>query len=78
MKTWKHAVHMGFQHLTEKRTFVRKLNKFRRFGLIQIVDLGRCEDTGRALVEFSFPTKEALESFNKTVEKAAMEKNILL
>lgn len=77
MKNWKHAVHMGFDHLTEKRTFVRKLNKFRRHGLIQVVDLGRCESTGRALVEFSFPTKEALDSFNKTVTDAAMQQNIL-
>ena len=77
MSGFKHTLHMGFQHLTEKRTFCRKLNKFRRAGIIEIRDLGRDEHTGNACVEFAFPTKEALDSFCKTVENAAKSENIL-
>lgn len=77
MSGFKFTLHMGFQHLTEKRTFCRKLNKFRRHGLIEIRDLGRDEDTGNACVEFAFPTQEALDSFCEVVEKNAKANNIL-
>lgn len=67
---------MTFNSLFEKRRFTRKMNKFRHADLIAIVDLGKDEDG--VSVEFSFPNKDILNTFVKSVESAAEYRQILI
>lgn len=69
---YKHAIHVNFPTLYEKRDFVRKFNKYRREGNVQIIDLGR--DENGVGIEIAFKEKAMLDKFNALIEKSA-EKN---
>lgn len=66
---FKHAVHLNFESLYEKRDFVRKFNKYRREGNVQIIDLGR--DENGVGVEIAFKEKAMLDKFLGLIEKSA-------
>ena len=74
MKAHKHAVHLTFKHLADKRRFCSILNKFRRAGLVTIVDLGRDKDG--VSVEFAFPEKHQMLQFEQVVRENAESMNI--
>lgn len=65
---YKHAVHINFPTLYEKRDFVRKFNKERRKGKVQIFDLGR--DENGVSIEIAFKEKAMLDKFNSLMEKS--------
>ena len=66
---YKHAIHVNFPTLYEKRDFVRKFNKYRREGNVQIIDLGR--DENGVGIEIAFKEKAMLDKFNSLIEKNA-------
>lgn len=64
---YKHAVHVNFPTLWEKRDFVRKFNKERHKGNVQIIDLGR--DENGVGIEIAFKEKAMLDRFNSLINK---------
>ena len=74
MKAYKYATHLTFDSLYNKRRFCALMRKFRRAGLITIVDLGKDEDG--VSVEFAFQDEEHLRTFEKVVEENANSMNI--
>ena len=64
---YKHAVHINFPTLYEKRDFVRKFNKERHKGNVQIIDLGR--DENGVGIEIAFKEKAMLDRFNSLINK---------
>jgi hypothetical protein len=64
---YKHAVHINFPTLYEKRDFVRKFNKERHKGNVQIIDLGR--DENGVGIEIAFKEKAMLDKFNSLINK---------
>lgn len=69
MKAYKYATHLTFACLADKRRFCSLMNKFRRAGLITIVDLGKDEDG--ISVEFAFQEEAQLRKFEEVVGKNA-------
>ena len=68
MEFYKYAVHVNFPTLWEKRDFVRKFNKERHKGNVQIFDLGR--DENGVGIEIAFKTKAMLDRFNYLMDKS--------
>lgn len=64
---YKHAIHINFPTLHEKRDFVRKFNKERHKGNVQIIDLGR--DEKGVGIEIAFKEKAMLDKFNSLINK---------
>lgn len=65
---YKHAIHINFPTLHEKRDFVRKINKERHKGNVQIIDLGR--DENGVGIEIAFKTKAMMDKFNSLMDKS--------
>lgn len=74
MQTHKHAVHLTFKYLADKRRFCSILNKFRRAGYMTIIDLGK--DENGVSVEFAFAEKEQMLQFEQVVRENAESMNI--